>query len=106
MGRIKIAESDFHVAKADSGHITGGKQLNDDGDWVPALNKEFAIRGDPIWFIVEIDDVADYHAIKIKASYNFDRSNPNEVRHLSRVGIWTAVQDRPSIINESRKYCL
>ena len=103
MGRIKIAESDFHVAKAESGHITGGIQLNDDGDWVPALNKEFAIRGDPIWFIIEIDDVADYHAIKIKASYNFDRSNPNEVRHLSRVGIWTAVQDRPSIINESSR---
>ena len=44
MGRIKIAESDFHVAKAESGHITGGIQLNDNGDWVPALNKEFAIR--------------------------------------------------------------
>lgn len=94
MGRIRLQGDSHSVARADNGHITDGMTKFETG-----------IRGNPIWFIIDIDQVEKYHSITLEASFDYEPSaqNPDERRHLSKIGIWTAVKDTPSVITQTSR---
>jgi len=91
VGRIKVKRMEFPIPKADDGHIAGSYGFN------------AGIRGKPVWFPLHIDQIEKYHLITLKASFNYkpSASNPNEHRCHSRVGMWTAVKDTPSLLSNS-----
>ncbi len=93
MGRIKVKRKEFPIPKADDGHIAGSYGFN------------AGIRGKPVWFPLYIDQIEKYHLITLKASFNYkpSASNPNEHRCNSRVGMWTAVKDTPSVLSNSSR---
>ena len=88
MGRIELRHSEFPVPLAKGPHISG------------PYGYDSAFKGSPIWFIAGIDSVDEYHEITFGASFKYEPSatNTNEHRHKSRIGIWTAVKDSPSVV--------
>ena len=62
-----------------------------------------AFRGEKTWLIMNIADLKGYKQIILSANFDYQpsRTNPNECRQNSRVGIWTSVKDCPQVINQA-----
>ena len=89
MGRIELGHSEFPVPLGTEGHLMGPYGF-------PSAHK-----GCPTWFRVDIASVEKYQDIILEASFKYKPSetNPHENRHKSRIGIWTAVKDSPSLVD-------
>jgi hypothetical protein len=89
MGRIELRHSEFPVPLGTEGHLMG------------PYGYLSAQKGCPTWFRVDITSVEKYQDIILEASFRYKPSetNPHEHRHKSRIGIWTAVKDSPSLVD-------
>jgi len=93
VSHINIRHREYPVPLAQDGHRKGSHGYDS------------ALRGCPTWFDVIIDDVGKYKTITFEASFKYEVSevSPDEWRQHSRIGIWTAVKDSPSVVNVSTR---